>query len=133
MISVASLAWCRHLRRPSFDIGLLFNQIVRSRAVVNLIDSDNCLSKFCTTVKLSSNNKIVIRGVNAQFFSTTMALNKLSIDKVDLAGKRVLIRYVSHHSINLRFFFIIFYEKYFDYCQIQSRFQRSVERRKNNE
>lgn len=83
----------RHFRRPLFDLVILChtrrNLIIPCQLNCNLKNSSNfpfihynLLSRIFVSVK---NN-------NRQLNSTKMALNKLSIDKVDLTGKRVLIR-----------------------------------------
>lgn len=84
-----SLVGCRYFPRPSFDIRS--SQFVARRLTStgqrnsltivgkSVCQFDSLLGRFKATIDF-------------RFNSTNMALNKLSIDKVDLAGKRVLIR-----------------------------------------
>lgn len=97
MRAVRCLVGGRHLRRPSFDIGGSSGEIARPSLLllVNLIeghDGFETSSRHRPVVShtLGEDN---IRVENAQSSGAKkMALNKLSIDKVDITGKRVLIR-----------------------------------------
>lgn len=98
----------RHTRRPCFDIGRLTRDFKFSRLL-----NDGRLHDVSYSV-----NKRLIRGFisgdipvfleNTALNKTTekntvvMALNKLSIDKVDLTDKRVLIRYVFEQKFRSR-------------------------------
>lgn len=96
MRAILNLVRCRHLRRPSFDIVTSFARILRlPRAILVKTcirqDSDNLSNHRIFPTSVSS-VKFFDNEKNPYIRSEKMALNKLSIDKVDLAGKRVLIR-----------------------------------------
>lgn len=80
----------RHARRPCFDFGTLTRDSNSS--------SDERL-RDVTLARLVTPGALFFKDIRIARESTiAMALNKLSIDKVELADKRVLIRYVHSFS-----------------------------------
>lgn len=80
----------RHARRPCFDFGTPTYHSLDSSSIERLHDVlvGKGLTKFITP----SGTHIFFKDIARK--NTIMAFNKLSIDKVELADKRVLIRYV---------------------------------------
>lgn len=91
--ALQGIAGGRHARRPCFDFGTRRDS-----------DSSNIWRLHDVTCPVDKGlARLVSPGSTRTFFKNTgiarvstvvMALNKLSIDKVELADKRVLIRYV---------------------------------------
>lgn len=96
----------RHIRRPCFDFGaptcleLSRLDLLNSRQLRDI----TCLvnkgfAKFPAISKINSQIRhIAINNENIEQSRIAMALNKLSIDKVELADKRVLVRYVFYQK-----------------------------------
>lgn len=95
----------RHIQRPYFDFEtplhcnsiLLYLGSLNSGQLRSLIYSVNkglTRPDISTDIYFSHKNIAVNRTIKKS--SIVMALNKLSIDKVELADKKVLIRFVSH-------------------------------------
>ena len=90
----------RHTRRPCFDFGTPIRGFKFSRLDLpnngRLWDVTCSVNKGLRKITFSNSHFFfedsVINKVTKK--SIAMALNKLSIDKVDLTDKRVLIRYV---------------------------------------
>lgn len=98
----------RCIPRPCFDIAKSERNDVKSYAkVVGNFRNSWCPIRNALTLRHSDN--VFLLGTpetvpTATYSaSSTMALNKLSIDKVDLTNKRVLIRYVPLHCISSSF------------------------------
>lgn len=96
----------RYIRRPCFDFEwkrtddrrftkVLANFLTRRFAVQSLTNLGNGIG----VLQIKSDIETRSRSIKL----LTMALNKLSIDKVDLTNKRVLIRYIFLNSILLNF------------------------------
>lgn len=107
----------RYLRRPLFDIHKIAYQTSKlsSSSLVNsIIRHVNPFNyqRYVVTAGDYPTASYFINRSNYCLGRNVMALNKLSIDKVDLTGKRVLIRYrrVTH-------FFLPFNYK-FNKCQL---------------
>lgn len=88
---IQKLVGCRYVRRPFFDFGERISHYTRhSTASEGIVP--------CYFVKLTKSDpnlriiKVEREGIKTK--DVKMALNKLSIDKVDLADKRVLMRYI---------------------------------------
>lgn len=94
----------RHVRRPCFDFG---TQIRRDFISSSRLDLSNrsqlrdvtyLINKDLTSLVIFGNIRLLFRNLAASRTTkrniVVMALNKLSIDKVELTDKRVLIRYV---------------------------------------
>lgn len=94
----------RHIRRPCFDFGpstchdFKFSRLYllnggELRECVNY-SFNRTLTRFLVldSIPLFFHNIIINRTIRRS--TVVMALNKLSIDKVDLTDKKVLIRYV---------------------------------------
>lgn len=84
----------RHFKRPLFDLVILCHT---RRGLITTGNSLHCKLKNSSQfsfvkANLLSENCASVETNNNRFHSIKMALNKLSIDKVDLTGKRVLIR-----------------------------------------
>lgn len=111
MISIRSNRICRvlrkitggrHARRPCFDFGAQ----IRRDFISSPLDLSNrsqlrdviyLLNKDLPNLVISSNIRLLFRNLASKTTKRSiivMALNKLSIDKVELTDKRVLIRYV---------------------------------------
>lgn len=95
----------RHARRPCFDFGTPIRgfRFLRSDLSSNsrLCDGAYSVDKDLRRITFSNSHfffkDTVINKITKK--SIVMALNKLSIDKVDLTDKRVLVRYVFHDNI----------------------------------
>lgn len=111
MISIRSDRICRvlrkitggrHLRRPCFDFGTRIRRDFISSSRLDLSnrsqlrDVTYLINKDLTSLVISDNIRLLFRNLASKTTrrSIVMALNKLSIDKVELTDKRVLIRYV---------------------------------------
>lgn len=87
------IAGGRHARRPCFDFG---TPTYRGLSSVGRLRDVACPVSGGLARHVVSGTRIFLRDIGIARVSTVvMALNKLSIDKVELADKRVLIRYVS--------------------------------------
>ncbi|KAL2724814.1 phosphoglycerate kinase [Vespula maculifrons] len=91
MRAIQKLIGCRYARRPFFDFGERISHYTRhltaSRGTVCYFVK---LPKSDQNLRITKVDKVEKRRVNTK--NLKMALNKLSIDKVDLANKRVLMR-----------------------------------------
>lgn len=93
----------RHVRRPYFDFGTSIRRDFKSFPWLDLSNRNQLrdvtcpINKDLTSLITPSNFRFLFRNIAADRItknSILMALNKLSIDKVELTDKRVLIRYV---------------------------------------
>jgi hypothetical protein len=89
----------RHIQRPCIDFGTsTYRDFKCSRLDLSksrLHDITYSINKDLTKFPLLNNVKFLFRNIAIDNRNKiTMALNKLSIDKVELADKRVLMRYV---------------------------------------
>lgn len=93
----------RHVRRPCFDFGTSIRRDFKSFPWLDLSNRNQLrditcpINKDLTSLVTPSNFCFFFRNIAAGRTtkrSIVMALNKLSIDKVELTDKRVLIRYV---------------------------------------
>lgn len=94
----------RHARRPCFDFGIqtqIRRDFISPRLDLlnrsQLRDVTYPINKDLTSLVTTGNIRLLFKNLAASRTtkrSIVMALNKLSIDKVELTDKRVLIRYV---------------------------------------
>jgi len=90
----------RHIQRPCVDFGIStyrdfkYSYLDLSKSH-QLYDISYSINKDLTKFPLVNNTKFLFRNIAIDNRNrVTMALNKLSIDKIELADKRVLMRYV---------------------------------------
>lgn len=101
---------CRYARRPCFDFAES-KHIDGRRSWKEVIVSTRNWSKWLSTESsLSLRNVADIKRIKRDIISKpvylkskVMALNKLSIDKVDLTNKRILIRYLHEYVFLIHF------------------------------
>jgi len=88
----------RHTRRPCFDFEMPTYRDLASSSCGRFCDVTCLIGKGLTRLVISSDTRLFSKNIalNGVIRENTiaMAFNKLSIDKVELADKRVLIRYV---------------------------------------
>lgn len=93
----------RHARRPCFDFGTSTYRGLDSPRDGQLRDVTCLVGKGLARLVSPGGTRLFFRDIGTARESIfAMALNKLSIDKVELADKRVLIRYVYSSLRSLR-------------------------------